>query len=382
MSMLRRISCLCMGLLLGISACAGEQVPGPMDDLPSTEGLKSDTVRLPGPLIKGPVRLGLNEEVALRHLLISYAGAFKPPRKMRLDREQARQRATHLLALAQAEGQDFAELCKRYSDDSKTSPAGGQLGVVMPGELHPALERLGFSLKLGQVGGPVETPFGFHLVERVEPEDTQTAEIVVSYTGAARHKPRISRSREEAQVLADEVHKKLIAGADFAALARAHSDLATYERGGFLPTFRRGMAHPKFEEIVWNLPVGGLSKVIETKTGFHIVFRLPVRRISVRTIEIFVQRLEAGQEHSREEALEIIQEIRRQSLAKGADFARLAMLKSEGGNKLSGGGGLMRPFGRGQINFIMEQAAFALAPGQISEVIALEKSFLLLKRIQ
>jgi len=67
-------------------------------------------------------------------------------------------------------GADFAQLAREYSDDS-TAKQGGDLGWFKRGKMLPDMEAVAFSLKPGEIGGPIRTPFGLHLIkvtERVE----------------------------------------------------------------------------------------------------------------------------------------------------------------------------------------------------------------------
>lgn len=61
-------------------------------------------------------------------------------------------------------GESFAELAKRYSEDA-TAPQGGDLGWVSPGDTVPAFEEAMDALGDGQVSQPVQSPFGWHLIE-------------------------------------------------------------------------------------------------------------------------------------------------------------------------------------------------------------------------
>ena len=71
-----------------------------------------------------------------------------------------------------------------------------------------------------------------------------------------------------------------------------------------------------------------------------------------------------------------IEEILKQVRA-GEDFEQLARLHSEAPTKQWGGE--MDPFGRGQVAKALEDAAFALSPGQVSDVLATPESFQILK---
>jgi peptidyl-prolyl cis-trans isomerase C len=77
---------------------------------------------------------------------------------------------------------------------------------------------------------------------------------------------------EEALAKAQDIVKKLKAGGDFAALAKAESDdTGTGENGGQLPPFGRGQMVKEFEEAVFVQPVGKVSDPVKTKFGYHII---------------------------------------------------------------------------------------------------------------
>ena len=63
-------------------------------------------------------------------------------------------------------GEDFATLARTHSiDPSRTS--GGDIGAFRPGDLMPAFEQLVSRLTPGEVGGPLKTPLGYHLIKRI-----------------------------------------------------------------------------------------------------------------------------------------------------------------------------------------------------------------------
>jgi len=65
-------------------------------------------------------------------------------------------------------GISFDVLAKKYSQDPGSAPLGGQLGFYSRGELAPEYEAAALSMKPGEVSMPVETQFGFHLIELQE----------------------------------------------------------------------------------------------------------------------------------------------------------------------------------------------------------------------
>ncbi len=76
--------------------------------------------------------------------------------------------ANDLLAQLQ-NGADFAQLAQQYSQDITTRDQGGDLGWFIEGELlEPALSQVAFALQDGQIGGPVATRLGYHIVQTLE----------------------------------------------------------------------------------------------------------------------------------------------------------------------------------------------------------------------
>jgi peptidyl-prolyl cis-trans isomerase SurA len=61
-------------------------------------------------------------------------------------------------------GTDFAELARLHSEDGSAS-RGGDLGWISPGDTVPEFERAMNALQTGQVSEPVQSPFGWHLIQ-------------------------------------------------------------------------------------------------------------------------------------------------------------------------------------------------------------------------
>jgi peptidyl-prolyl cis-trans isomerase SurA len=72
-------------------------------------------------------------------------------------------------------GTDFAELARIHSEDASASK-GGDLGWVAPGDTVPEFERVMNALKDGDVSEPIQTPFGWHLVQVVERRSDELSE--------------------------------------------------------------------------------------------------------------------------------------------------------------------------------------------------------------
>lgn len=97
-------------------------------------------------------------QTRVRHILLGTEkqSAAEAQRKL----AQARQ--------ALGSGADFAQLARQLSEDQGSASRGGELGWVSPGELVPEFERAMDALAVNGLSEPVQTPFGWHLIQVLE----------------------------------------------------------------------------------------------------------------------------------------------------------------------------------------------------------------------
>jgi peptidyl-prolyl cis-trans isomerase SurA len=116
-------------------------------------------------------------------------------------------------------GADFATAARRFSQDPGSKDQGGSLNWFRRGVMVPEFERVAFGLRPGVVSDPVESPFGYHIiqVERVQPAEIQARHILLI--------PEVDSARvNSARVVAEAVATALAAGASFDSLQRIHHD--------------------------------------------------------------------------------------------------------------------------------------------------------------
>ena len=63
-----------------------------------------------------------------------------------------------------ADGADFAAMAQQHSQ-CPSGRSGGALGEFSPGQMVPEFDKVVFSASVGEVHGPVQTQFGYHLIE-------------------------------------------------------------------------------------------------------------------------------------------------------------------------------------------------------------------------
>jgi foldase protein PrsA len=77
-------------------------------------------------------------------------------------------------------GGKFEDLAKQYSTDPSSKDKGGDLGFFGKGQMVPSFQAAAFSQKVGVVGPPVKSPFGFHIIEVLEKKPAVKATLANS----------------------------------------------------------------------------------------------------------------------------------------------------------------------------------------------------------
>ena len=185
---------------------------------------------------------------------------------------------------------DFEALAREHSEDVVTAVRGGSLGGVSAGHIAGWPEVLDAieALPPGGVSRPVETEFGFHVLRRRAPVPEQIvsgSHIVIAHDDApwielAARGPVPKRSRAEARRIATRLYEQLREKpADFARLAREHSEHRDAVRGGDFGTWstREIASYPREIETLASLDVLSVAEPIDTLFGYQIIQRTPNR---------------------------------------------------------------------------------------------------------
>lgn len=101
--------------------------------------------------------------------------------------QPAQVEASHILTASKEEadevkaklaaGGDFAELAKEYSTDTATAQNGGELGFFGTGEMAAEFEEAAFAMKVDDISDPVETDFGFHIIQVTDKKEAAEATL-------------------------------------------------------------------------------------------------------------------------------------------------------------------------------------------------------------
>lgn len=100
-----------------------------------------------------------------RHLLVMYAGSMRAEASLVRTKDEARARAEEARRKIVA-GTSFEDAVRLYSDEPGAAGRGGDLGLFPPGRMVPTFESGLLATPVGQLSTVVETPFGFHVIER------------------------------------------------------------------------------------------------------------------------------------------------------------------------------------------------------------------------
>jgi hypothetical protein len=107
------------------------------------------------------------ERIEARQILVAYQGARRAPPTVTRSKPEAAQRAREALAKARA-GADFPALVAEYSDEPGAATRGGRPSKFTRRQKVKAFSDAAFALAPGQISDVVETPFGYHVIQRTQ----------------------------------------------------------------------------------------------------------------------------------------------------------------------------------------------------------------------
>ena len=170
-------------------------------------------------------------------------------------------------------GEDFGALARAYSSAAEAA-SGGLLGLRAADRYPSLFVESTQALPVGGIAGPVRSPAGFHILKVVERERAAVPGTQVVQTHARhillRPSPQLSETAAAARLA--EYKQRIQSGqADFAALAREHSQDGSSKEGGDLGWANPGMFVPEFEEALDALQPGQIGGPLVSRFGVHLV---------------------------------------------------------------------------------------------------------------
>ena len=203
-------------------------------------------------------------EYRLGHILIEF-----PNNPKQADINSAKERAEKVLELLNS-GSDFTNIAMTSSGGANALE-GGDLGWKTINEMPTLFSELVDGQEKGSIFGPIRTGLGFSIVKLVDVRGRQTVEIEEVNARHILIKPSIILSEAKAEAMLQGFVDKINAGeADFAELAKKHSEGPTSVRGGDLGWAEPSKYDPAFSEALASLEINEVHKPFRSSFGWHI----------------------------------------------------------------------------------------------------------------
>ncbi len=203
----------------------------------------------------------LKETVDISHILLN----VRPGQD---SENQAREKAEKLLERVRR-GEDFAALCRQFSEDPGSKTRDGELGFIQRGDFVTEFEEVAFLLQPGEFSDIVKTRFGFHIIECLDRKGDKinVRHLLILLQPTTEDEKAAAEKIKQVRSLLDEPE------ADFAQIAKQYSnDETTKEQGGELGLLEvDNLQEKEFKNAIENLEVGQISPPFKTKFGWHIL---------------------------------------------------------------------------------------------------------------
>jgi peptidyl-prolyl cis-trans isomerase SurA len=239
-------------------------------------------------------------EFNLAHILVRIPEQASPERI-----EAARGRADKVVAEARGGG-DFARLAASYSD-APDALQGGALGWRAQDRLPDLFVSALSKMSPGEVSSVLRSPAGFHVVKLI---DRRGAGGAADGAPVLQTRLRHILIRTSESVSDADARRRLLTlrerivggGADFAEMARVHSDDGSAARGGELDWIYPGDTVPDFERAYADLRINEVSEPVRTPFGYHLIQVLERRTADLSSDRRRMQARQALRERKSDDA--------------------------------------------------------------------------------
>ena len=170
-------------------------------------------------------------------------------------------------------GDDFAVLAREFSNAAEGA-SGGALGLRAADRYPTLFVESTQTLPVGGIAGPVRSPAGFHILKVLERERAGVpgAQVVQTHARHILLRPSPQLSEAAAAARLTEYKQRIQSGqADFATLAREHSQDGSAKEGGDLGWANPGQFVPEFEKALDALQPGQIGGPLVSRFGVHLL---------------------------------------------------------------------------------------------------------------
>ncbi len=166
-------------------------------------------------------------------------------------------------------GADFSELAQLYSQDPGSKNHGGDLGFARRGSLVREFEEVAFTLDIGEISKPIETAFGYHIIQPLEKQGDKVRVRHILITT-----PVSDDDEQKAYIFAETIKDSIKTLDAFIAFAERHSDdEKTNKNGGDLGWINPNtFAIPEIGQVLQYLELHECSQPVKTGLGYHLLW--------------------------------------------------------------------------------------------------------------
>jgi peptidyl-prolyl cis-trans isomerase SurA len=208
---------------------------------------------------------GAEDEYNLAHILLQVPEQASPEQL-----QEKKAQAAHALEQLK-NGADFGQLAASLSD-APDALQGGVIGWRVAGQLPTLFAQALAGMQPGEASPVIRSPAGFHILKLIAKRGGETTLVVQQFH--ARHiliKTNELVADTEAKNRLLQLKERIDNGADFAELARQHSEDTSAAKGGDLGWLSPGDTVPEFERAMKQLKPGQTSAPVQSPFGWHLI---------------------------------------------------------------------------------------------------------------
>jgi len=318
-------------------------------------------------------------EVCASHVLVKVKAT--PDAKDGHPDAEAKTLAEKVLAQAKG-GSDFAELAKKFSEDTGSGPSGGDLGCFGRGRMVPEFDQAAFAMEPGTISDLVKTSFGYHVIRLNSVKEEGTLPLA-----AVKERIRQMVTMEKVEALAGQKAEALagLLGKGKKLEDAAKEEGLTVQKS---PAFARGAAPPPltsptlatraFEMKVGDVEKEGFS--LPRGAAFISLAEIqPDRQPELKDVQDKV-RTDLVEERASEKAKAAAEEVKTKGAATSLDKAAAAvgLVRKE----TQGLTGRDQPLGDLGTSAALEKVAFSISEGTLSDPVRVPAGYAVIRVVE